>query len=474
MTPQTRVTAGILAAIAVVPAVSLLLSAPGAPRAPVAAPAPEAETKAEKRAPDGVTARAHLRSSHVLVGDSETFLAVTVTAPDVERRTRPPLNLAVVLDRSGSMSGEKLDNAKLAARELVGALTERDRISVVSYGSDVDVPLPSVVADADGRALAFRAIDAIVDDGGTNLSGGLEQGRDQALPHHQAGAVSRVVLISDGLANEGITDPTALAALAAASAERGVSVTTIGVGLDFDERLMTRLAVAGTGNYYFVEHADELRSLFADELGKIGNTVATEVVLEVNPAPGVDVREAFGYELHRLGNLVRVSLADLHAGETRKVVLRLGVYAPEAGGIDIASLQLGYRPISEAGAADHIALVEFTSRAEATSSTAEIDDHLFEEAVLHIERARTAAALEKATEHYERGDVAAARATLEEQAKGISSYATQAWGSSIRSELAPVMDEAEAEFDDAALRPGSAADKRVRKASRKKAYDLHR
>ena len=306
------------------------------------------------------------------------------------------------------------------------------------------------------------------------MSGGLTAGRDQILPFHTNGAVSRVVLISDGLANEGTTDPDELSSLAAASAEYGVSVTTVGVGLDFDEQLMTRLAVSGTGSYYFVEHSSQLASMFANELGKLGNAVGTEVGLVIEPAAGVQVLDALGYDLVRRGGGSFIAMPDMHAGETRKVVLRLRVQADAPGAFDIASFKLSYRSVDAEGASADVSTIAFASRGEATRSITAVEANTSKDAVRHIERARTSQALQQATELYERGEVEKARGVLAAQKGASAKVARIVADESIVSELAPVMEQAEADFKAASGRRGSAADKRARKGNRKKAYDLAR
>lgn len=455
MTPQ-RKTTGILVTAGLVAAAASLLTM--AARSPAAGPA----------AGGAVKVRAQLQSSHVLVGSSEAHMAITVRAPDSpDGVARPPLNLAIVIDRSGSMSGEKLDHAKLAARQLIGRLEPTDRFSVVAYGSDVDVVFPSRLASPSAKDSAFGAIDAIYDDGGTNLSGGLVAGRDEVLPHRGAELVSRVVLISDGMANEGISDRARLVELARATTERGVSITTVGVGLDFDEHTMTALAVAGAGSYYFVESSAALAKIFDDELKKVGATAATEVKVALSPADGIQILEAYGYDIVREGDRAIISVADLHAGETRKVVLRLHVEAAKAGAIDIADVEVSYRKVDDGSHQ----VVAMHSRAEATRSTQAVLEGRDKDATLHVERARTARAINQATELYERGDFAAAQRVLDSRKREAKAIAGDMGFAELDEEVTGAAAWAEDNMQAAPTSQG-AGGARAKKANRKGAYDL--
>src|SRR5206468_7602583 len=140
------------------------------------------------------------------------------------------VNLAVVLDRSGSMAGEKLENARRAAHELVDRLNEKDRLAFVTFGSNVTPLFPSTPCSGEAKAQMHRAIDKIYDMGGTNLSGGLEAGLREVKAHAGEYPVNRVVLISDGEANEGVTSHEGLVAISRHALRSGVSVTALGVG----------------------------------------------------------------------------------------------------------------------------------------------------------------------------------------------------------------------------------------------------
>jgi Ca-activated chloride channel family protein len=415
----------------------------------------------------GLVLAAHLPSTYVLEGTHETHLAVTLTAPENKATKRPRVNIAVVIDRSGSMAGEPLAHAKKAARQLISQLREGDRFSVIAYGSDVDVVFASSVATESNKSGALAAIDRIYDDGGTNLSGGLMTGRGQVLSNPSPGAVSRIVLISDGQANEGIIHREELARLARETAQQGISITTVGVGLDFDERTMTNIAVAGRGNYYFVESSARLAEMFASELGRLGATAATEVRLAITPEAGVEILEAYGYPMYREGGAVRVPVADLHAGEVRKVVLRIRVSANQLGAINLARVQTTFKPIDKM----ELTRVNVVARAEVTRSARVVLEHRDKNAVGHIERARTARAIEKATSLYEQGQRSAANKLLKDRAEASAKVAEEVGDDDLRQQLVGATQKAKKRIKRAA-RPSTRGGKRALKGNRADSYNL--
>ena len=414
-------------------------------------------------APVAIHLSATLESSHVLRGLSDTHMIVRIKAPADPGTERPPVSLGVVLDRSGSMHGEKLDQAKRAAVELVSALDERDRFSFTIYGTEVRTLIRLTPASGEAKRRAIDVINGITDDGGTNLSGGMLAGRaelERTLAD-EAG-VRRVVLISDGRANEGVVFRDQLAELARQTAERGISITTVGVGLDFEEQTMTAIAVAGRGNYYYAERARDLSDMFTTELGRVARTTATDVVLTFDPAPGVEIVEAYGYALR--GNTVEV--ADLHAGEERVVVLRLAVRSQVVGAAPVASIALSMTDPTTGEAID-----------ERVAVTTEItDDHQavargqLPDAVRVVERAQTARALQSATELYEKGDTAGARRLLDTRRTEVRRRAAAIGDAKLAEEIDGVA--AEAEKNLAPPSPASSAGKAGRKRNRKAAYDL--
>jgi Ca-activated chloride channel family protein len=179
---------------------------------------------------------ARLDSSHILRGTTETYLAIALAAPESKVTTRPPTSVAIVLDRSGSMLGQPWQDAQAAAMVLIDKLGPDDELAIVSYSTVAELVLPLGPATVDNRRRAKAAIAALIADGGTNISGGLSLGADE-LGRARA-TLRRMVLISDGQANEGIYDRNGLVRLAGQRAASGISITSVGVGLDFNEDTM--------------------------------------------------------------------------------------------------------------------------------------------------------------------------------------------------------------------------------------------
>ncbi len=218
-------------------------------------------------------------------------LLVRIHAPDAAPRSggRRPLNLAFVVDKSGSMAGAKLEAAKEAVRTAVSQLRPDDTAALISYDDQVSVDHAAAPV-GDGRAL-LAAVDAIELGGSTALYDGWLAGAEQAAGALRDDALNRVLLLSDGQANAGLTDPSAIAEHVRGLASRGVSTSALGIGRDFDERLMQVIADAGDGTYYFIEDPAALPTFFEAELSGLNATVGTSVRMRFSRAKGVRLGE---------------------------------------------------------------------------------------------------------------------------------------------------------------------------------------
>lgn len=345
---------------------------------------------------------ARLVSDQVLAGEQD--LVVTIQAPSDHATQRPPLSIAVVIDRSGSMSGEPLTNAKAAADRLVDLLDEGDAFTIVAYSSTDEIITGITRATPDAKAHAHQAIAGIWAHGATCISCGINQGANELLKTPVGSGLSRMVLISDGQANEGIYNRDDLAQLAANTAAHGVSISAVGVGLDFDEMTMMRLARVGHGNYYYAENTATLGDMFAQELGGLTHTVAADLRLDIHESATTHVIDAYGYPVVREGGALVVPVADLRAGEVRKVVLRVMVT-----GNDVAALDLGWRRVSDGAHRETQAIVATTITTNGADQVRTIDRPTLQEA----EAAHSARVVEEAARTYETQGADAAQQVIE-------------------------------------------------------------
>ena len=253
---------------------------------------------------------------------------------------RMPTDLVVVLDRSGSMAGEKIVQARAAVRALIEALGEGDRFALVTYSDGAQAAIP--LGAAANRPNWLAIVDSIGTDGGTNMASGLDLGLAMIDGARSAGRAPRIVLISDGLANQGDASREGLVARATRAARGEYALSSVGVGADFDEGLMAALADAGTGNFHFLASAAGLDRILAAEFATARETVATGLRVAIEPADGVEVVDAAGYPLAREAGAVAFRPGDLFAGQQRRVWVTLRVPAAAAGVVSLGRFSLEY------------------------------------------------------------------------------------------------------------------------------------
>ena len=272
-------------------------------------------------------------------GGGEAYLEVDVMAdgmPD-ESAARVPVNAVLVLDRSGSMTGPKLARAKEAARELLSRLNGDDRFALVDFGSSARLLVPSMAASGAAKERALALVNALEAEGGTNLSAALELAAPELAKGRAGGRADKIFLASDGQANEGISTRSGLLDVARRSFGDKTTVSTFGVGEDYDEDLMTALAAQAGGQTHFIRSGDELVPAFRAELSRASHAVARNVRLVVAPLAGARVERVIGYESD--GGWVR--LPDFAAGERRRVLVKLQL-GPGKGVAEIARMTVTF------------------------------------------------------------------------------------------------------------------------------------
>jgi hypothetical protein len=288
-----------------------------------------------------------------------------------------PLNISLVLDRSGSMAGAPFRNMLIAAETFINQLRDGDRVSLVAFSDGVYEAVPPIVIDGNTRLAAIAGVRTLGDGGGTYFSGGMLAGLAEVFSAFQEWQVNQVILFSDGQPNIGVTSSSELARIGARAAERGVSVTTIGFGQDHDEILMQGIADASGGNYYYVDKPEDMPGIFQREAGAILRSAARATDIDLVVPPGLTLEEVIGYDYILAGGHVYVRMGSIPHDEERYVVFR---FRPTSGGgplpFDVVYADLARRsrfgvscgPTYQAsrGGRDNWAL-ELAGRAEAAS-----------------------------------------------------------------------------------------------------------
>ncbi len=270
-----------------------------------------------------VVCRVEMDRDVVFAGQRQkAIVKVTLDAPKAPRADkRPPVNLTIVLDRSGSMSGQKIAKAKEAAIEALRRLGPQDIFSLVTYDTRIETVVPAQSA-AHSEWIEGR-IRSISTGGNTAIFAGVCQGASEIRKNMGERYIHRILLLSDGLANTGPTSPEELGRLGAALRKEGISVTTIGVGTDYNEDLMTLLAQNSDGNTYFVESSADLPRIFGRELGDVLSVVASKVTIEVEFPEGVRPLRIIGRDGRVGAQTVEVSLNQLYGGQEKYALIEV-------------------------------------------------------------------------------------------------------------------------------------------------------
>ena len=328
----------------------------------------------------GVEADARLGNAFLLAGvetDANVMLSVRGVASEGDASAAPaPSALTLVIDRSGSMKGDRLRHARSAAANLIHQLNDGDRLSIVTYNSGAEVLLEPVTIDAGTRQRAVRVLDAIEPRGGTCISCGLEQAqrlalalvapdRGEMLVHDARGRVRmrprvaslttqpfarRVILLSDGKPDpdRGEVTRQALLSLSRSMEQRGATLSTVGVGLDYNERIMREVASAGQGNHHFVARAQDLSATLSTELASLKRVAARRVVATFRLPQGTQFAGGFDrdFRFDPATRTVQVSLGDIPAGEERTALFTVKASPIKAHDQTIAEVTLRFEDLS--------------------------------------------------------------------------------------------------------------------------------
>lgn len=275
--------------------------------------------------------------------DQTVDLLIRIVPPEIDSviGRRPKLNIGIVLDRSGSMGGEKMVRAREAASYCIDQLLPTDRLSMVIFDDVIEVIIPSQLAE--NKSALKERVAHIEARNSTALHEAWVRGGMQVSEHLTDGAINRVLLITDGQANVGLTNTDEIVSQAMGLFKRGVSTSTIGIGEDFQEDLLMPMAQAAGGNAWHVERADDMQRIFSVELEGLIAQVGHTVSLGLIPSDGVRLSDLLNdFEMNENG---RYKLPNLQAGSSLDVLAQLRVPAQAAGTKrHLLDLRLGYTP----------------------------------------------------------------------------------------------------------------------------------
>jgi Ca-activated chloride channel family protein len=263
----------------------------------------------------------------VVLAESNESLVVKVGLcgePLIEEENRIPLNVAIVLDKSGSMgSHNKIQNARAGAIEIIQRLSSRDVVSVVVYDSVPRVLVPAQQLHNKEKIIAL--LNDIQAGGNTALYGGVILGADQLNTFYSEDYLNRIILLSDGLANVGPQSKEEIAHLGTMLSKEGISVSTIGVGLDYNEDLMTALADESGGNSYFAQNSDELPTIFAEEIGEAMTLMAQNIKIYLECFDDIRPVSIIGREGQVTGQEMEVRINHLYGKNEKYALFELDI-----------------------------------------------------------------------------------------------------------------------------------------------------
>lgn len=358
----------------------------------------------------------------------QTWMRIGLTGFHQEKSgPRPPLNVAIVLDRSGSMQGDKIAKARDAAIGALDLLKPTDIVSVIAYDSSVNVLVPATrLTDKEQVASVIRGIQA---NGNTALFGGVSKGAAEVRKFLDDRHVNRIILLSDGLANVGPSAPGELGSLGASLKKENITVSTLGLGLGYNEDLMVQLAGKSGGNHQFIENATELVDIFRREFDETLSVVAQEVDLKIQIPEGIRPVRVLGNSADINGQTVVTRLAQVYSDQQKHVVIEveipesLAVAATEAAdaanSVPLATVEVTYTNMASnrSDSVSGTVTVKFSSSDDQVKAS--LDSSVMADVVALVasEQSRLA------TELLDQGDIAGCRRTLQQNVDFLSTNA---------------------------------------------------
>lgn len=293
---------------------------------------------------DALSLKCNLSNIYALTtSKSKLKLLIDIEADRKAPAVRPPLNLALAIDRSASMQeSQKLDNVKSAAKFILEKLKEDDFISIIDFGSEVNVLVPAqkVTAPAD----IISRIETIRPKGATNLYGALSQSKTEINKNRNDRMVNRIILLSDGEATEGETSDEKLTELGRSLRVEKIAVTTLGVGEDYDEVILSAISQESGGNHYFIRNPEQISGIFLEEINSLLSLVARDVELKIIFSPWVTIEQLNQrYKISISGNTASIKLDDMDKGRKQPIIIALELTPQRPSKAKLADVKLTYK-----------------------------------------------------------------------------------------------------------------------------------
>ena len=366
-----------------------------------------------------IQVRSELSSPIIMEGNPETnYLKVSLSGQKIDNSKRVPINLAIVIDKSSSMGGDRIEKAREAAIFAVNLLNENDTLSIVAYDSEAKVIVPA--SKVKNKQKLIQVINEnVVANGGTALFAGLSKGIKQVETQLTKDKVNRIILLSDGQANVGPSSVNELSELAIIAAKKNISITTIGIGSDYNELLMSSIASYSDGNHVFVNKSTELENVFVHEFSDVMSTIAQDVVITIQLKDGVKPVRLLGRDGVIKGNKVTVKMNQLFSNQEKYVLLEV---IPEEGKVGqsktLAEIDLKYDNLLVNKAEHETQLVSVAY----TDNQKLVQNSIIQDVLAESEIQKVTIANEKALELYNRGMQAEAEKILMENSNRLASF----------------------------------------------------
>ena len=369
-----------------------------------------------------IQVRSELSSPIILEGTPETnYLKVSLSGQNVDSKKRVPINLAIVIDKSGSMSGQRIEKAREAAILAVNMLNENDTLSIVAYDSEARVIVPATKVDNRLRIIGLIN-ENIYAEGGTALFAGLSKGIKQVENQLTKDKVNRIILLSDGQANIGPSSVDELSQLAIIAAKKNIAITTLGIGSDYNELLMSSIASYSDGNHVFVNNSADLENVFVHEFNDLMSAIAQDVVITIQLKNGVKPVRLLGRDGVIKGNEITVKMNQLFSNQEKYVLLEV---IPDKGKVGqektLAQVDLKYDNLLENKTENETQVV----RISYTKDKKMVDDAIHQDVIVETELQKVALENEKALELYNQGKRDEAQQLLRENGEALKAISAQ-------------------------------------------------